>query len=75
MATNETRGLKNNTDYNFPQSWGLFSDEQKCQWFTTERVARRARKQDTPWGRGYDRELEQQERLSTDSFRVDDDLH
>jgi len=70
----ETRGLKNNTDYNFPPMWGRLSDEEKCEWFTIERTARRARDQDTPWGRGYDKMVEQSERLNTDSFRVDEDL-
>jgi len=27
-----------NTDYNFPDGWGLLSDEEKCEWFLEQRI-------------------------------------
>jgi hypothetical protein len=43
----------NDTDYEFPQGWGLYSDEQKHQWFVRERVFRQSVRQDTYFGRRY----------------------
>jgi hypothetical protein len=37
--------LKNRTDYQFPDGWGLMGAEQRDRWFTRERVRRRARRQ------------------------------
>ena len=63
----------NNTDYDFPETWGLMSDEQKNDWFVRERIFRQACRQDTNFGRRYRKAQEEQERLDTDQYRVDDD--
>jgi hypothetical protein len=63
----------NNTDYDLPMGWSQMSDEDKCLWFTWERTARMAKRQDTAWGRGYDVRRRDSERTSSDQYRVDDD--
>lgn len=45
--------VQNNTDYDLPEMWGRMSDEQKCEWYTRERVFRQACRQDTAFGRRY----------------------
>jgi len=40
-----TTDTRNTTDYEFPDSWGLMTDEQKADWYTTERVRRQAHRQ------------------------------
>jgi len=41
----ENYTMKNNTDYNFPETWGLFTDEQKCRWYEEERAWRQVQRQ------------------------------
>lgn len=68
--TDEHR-IKNQTDYDFPETWGLYSDEEKITWFIRERVFRQAIRQDTAFGRRYEAVQEEKERLDTDQYRVD----
>jgi len=37
--------MKNSTDYVFPETWGLFTDEQKCEWYEQERAWRQVKSQ------------------------------
>jgi len=37
--------MKNDTDYEFPEGWGLYTDEQKCEWFEEERAWRQVLRQ------------------------------
>jgi hypothetical protein len=64
----------NSTDYDLPDMWGQMTDQQKSDWFTRERVFRQACRQDTAFGRRYRAHQEEQQRLDTDEFRVDDEL-
>jgi len=64
----------NTTDYEFPDGWGLYSDEQKSLWFMRQRVFRQAVRQSTHFGRKYEADMERNERMNTDHFRVDEDL-
>jgi len=48
------------TDYDFPEMWGRMTDEQKCQWFTRQRVYRQAIRQDTAFGRRHQRDVERE---------------
>lgn len=64
---------RNKTDYEFPDGWGLMTPEQKNQWFIRERVFRQACRQDTAFGRRYRAVQEEQDRLDTDQFRLDDE--
>jgi len=59
------------TDYDFPPMWGRMTDEQKSEWFTRERVFRQAIRQDTAFGRRYEQQQREQERLDTDQYRYD----
>jgi len=63
----------NTTDYDFPEMWGRMTAEQKSDWFVRERVFRQACRQDTAFGRRYQQQKEEQERMDTDQFRVDTD--
>lgn len=63
----------NNTDYDFPQGWGLYDDEQKSDWFLGERVFRQAVSQKTTFGDKYRADMEAQKRVSSDQYKVDDD--
>lgn len=56
----------NTTDYEFPEMWGRFSDEQKSRWYTRQRVNNRARRQWEAMGRP---DHTTDERLGTDTFR------
>lgn len=60
---------KNNTDYDFPSGWGLFTPQQKSDWYLRERVFRQACRQNTAFGRRYQEFKEEQERLDTDNYR------
>ncbi|AGF91238.1 hypothetical protein HAPG_00052 [Halorubrum phage GNf2] len=62
------------TDYEFPPMWGQMTDQQKHDWFVRERVFRQAIRQDTAFGRRYRQSKEEQQRLDTDEYRVDDEL-
>jgi len=64
---------RNQTDYEFPDSWGLYTDRQKHEWFVRERTFRRAIAQDTVFGRAYRQAEAEQERLDTDRYRYDTD--
>jgi len=46
-------GLKNRTDYDFPNGWHNLTQEEKHDWFVRERVFRQAIRQDTTFGRKY----------------------
>jgi hypothetical protein len=35
----------NDTDYTFPDGWGLFTDSEKCRWYVEERCFRQAVRQ------------------------------
>lgn len=61
------------TDYDLPDMWGRMTDQQKHDWFVRERVFRQACRQDTAFGRRYRQRQEDEQRLNTDQFRVDDD--
>lgn len=63
----------NRTDYNFPPMWGRMTPQQKSKWFTRERVFRQACRQNTAFGRAYRNAQEEEKRLDTDQFKVDDD--
>jgi hypothetical protein len=60
--------MKNTTDYNFPDGWGLYTDEQKDQWYKEQRTYRQAMRQKTVWKR------KQQEKLSENDAKVDEKL-
>jgi len=70
---NPKNGGPNNTDYNFPECWGLFTQEMRAAWFTTNRVGRQAMRQDTAVGRRARKRKKAQKRVSADQYRVDDD--
>lgn len=63
--------MKNTTDYDLPETWGLMSDEEKSAWYVRERVFRQAIGQDTTFGKRYRQQKEEQERLDTDQYRYD----
>jgi hypothetical protein len=54
---------RNQTDYEFPDAWGLYTDRQKHEWFVRERTFRRAIAQDTVFGRAYRQAEAESERL------------
>lgn len=60
--------MKNTTDYNFPDGWGLYTDEQKDQWYKEQRTYRQAMRQKTVWKR------KRQEKLSENDAKVDEKL-
>jgi len=37
--------MKNDTDYEFPEAWGLYTDAQKNDWFEEERAWRQMQRQ------------------------------
>ena len=37
--------MMNTTDYEFPEVWGLMTDEQKQMWYALERCMRQAERQ------------------------------
>lgn len=43
--------MRNNTDYRFPEDWGLRDTDQKCVWYCQYRAATQAARQETPTGR------------------------
>jgi hypothetical protein len=45
--------MQNHTDYDFPDSWGLYTDDMKHDWFVRERTLRQAGRQQTYFGRRY----------------------
>jgi hypothetical protein len=55
--------MKNSTDYEFPEGWGLYSDKQKHDWFVRERVFRQAVRQNTAFGRRYQEVQERKDRF------------
>jgi len=63
----------NRTDYEFPDAWGLYTDQQKHEWFVRERTFRRAIAQDTVFGRAYRQAEAESERLDTDQYLYDPD--
>ena len=65
--------MKNTTDYDFPSMWGRMTDEQKSNWFLRERVFRQACRQETAFGRRYRESQAEQERISTDNFKIGND--
>jgi len=67
------KGGPNSTDYNFPEDWGLWTDEMRSDWFTRHRVARQAARQDTAVGRRLQKQQEAEKRVSADEFKHDDD--
>lgn len=67
------QGSPNNTDYNFPTDWGLWTDKMRSDWFTRHRVARQATRQDTAVGRRFQKTQRAKERTSSDRFKHDDD--
>lgn len=42
-----TMGSPNETDYEFPDGWGLYTEAQRTAWFTQQRSKRRNRRIDT----------------------------
>lgn len=64
----------NDTDYEFPNGWGLMSDQEKSDWFTQERARRQARQQDTATAERMRATDEKAERLDTDQFKVEEEL-
>lgn len=64
----------NSTDYDFPEGWGLLTDEQKAQWFLRRRTYRQAIGQDTAFGRRHSDAVDEAKRLDTDDYRVDEEL-
>ena len=69
----EERGSPNETDYEFPTGWGLFPSEDRSMWFERERSFRQASRQNTAFGRAYEQAQEDEERIDSDQFRVDDE--
>lgn len=74
-------GLKNKTDYDFPEEWGTYSQEEKHRWFVRERVFRQAIRQDTVFGRRYREQInkprgiplhEAWKRAGRGGFKLDD---
>lgn len=55
---------KNTTDYDLPQGWGGFTDEQKSEWYLQERVFRQACQQDTAFGRRYRQQADETRGIS-----------
>ena len=53
------------TDYVFPDDWGLRTPEQKSRWYVQERCYRQAMRQDTTFGRTL------REAHSKSEYRVD----
>jgi len=70
----DKQGSPNDTDYELPTGWGLMTDQQRADWYDRDRARRQAIRQDTPLGRRAQAELEAQQRLDTNQFRVDDDI-
>ena len=64
--------LKNNTDYEFPEAWGLMTDEEKCEWYTWERTRRQANRQLAATWEKRERDRRESRRKS---HRVDDELY
>ncbi|TKX52192.1 hypothetical protein EXE44_05050 [Halorubrum sp. SS7] len=56
---------RNETDYCFPDDWGLRTPEQKDEWFSAERAYRQAMRQDTTMGERL------RDQHSPSEFRVD----
>jgi len=57
---------RNQTDYDFPPDWGLYSDAEKHRWFVLERLYRQSERQ-------YEARHGGDERLGTEEFRYDPD--
>ncbi|UBF22629.1 hypothetical protein HRTV-25_gp48 [Halorubrum tailed virus 25] len=46
------------TDYEFPSEWPSMTPEEKSEWFEQERCRRQAMRQNTPFRKNVEREVE-----------------